>query len=276
MNLSCSKRLSIPLALAAMLPVAAQASELSRVLECRDAAALTTASDAVLGLGRDAGMDCRTDEHQRRTTVYCTGGRATAFAQAVKEFNLVRDTRGGATLQVAFTGSPGRLTPVLERERSAADAGQPLSQASWDQREDGVAELHCTVQGAGSGFGAISGRLDFRGVEPLPAMRVCAAPVRAPQTPSCVETRSGESSYLIENLEPGDYYVTSFALQHNPNRLFGIFSTRLTDCPDGDPACVGRRLQPVSVYADDVRDGIDPDTLLERLPSPLRAAAHGR
>ncbi len=261
---------------AAALPVTAQTSELSRVLECRDAAALTASAADVLHLARGAGMACRSDEHRRETTLNCTGGRASAFGQPVKEFNLVRGTDGAATLQIVFTSTPGRMTPLLERERAAAVEGQPLSRAEWGQREDGVAELRCNITGTGSGLGSISGRLDFRGVEPMPAMRVCAAPVRAPQTPTCIDTGSGDGGYVIENLDPGDYYVTSFATENNPNRLFGIYSSRLADCPDGDSGCVGRRLQPVTVYAGEVRTDIDLDTLLQHLPPPLRdTGLHG-
>lgn len=257
-------------AVLAGLAFSISANDLNTVLECRDAAALTSPGDAVTNLGRAAGMECRTQEHQREVTVNCTGGQAQAFGQRVKEFNLVRGSRDQALLQVVFTTAPARLQSTFERERAAAATDQPLANAEWGEREDGVAELRCQVPGTGTGAGSIAGTVSFRGVEPVPAMRVCAAPVRSPEQPHCTQTASGQGDYLIENLQPGDYYVTSFAIEQNPNRLFGTFSTRLSDCPDGDPACVGRRLQPVTVFAGDVRSGIDPDTLVERLPPPLR------
>lgn len=249
------------------------AADLSAVLECRDAAALGVDAPAFASYGRDAGFDCRLHERQRESTVYCTGaGRATAFGASVKEFNRARAADGRTTLSVAFTEPPSRLEPRVRRAREEASSSM-LATAVVDEREDGVAELRCSVGGSSHTTGAIAGTLDFRGVEPLPAMRVCAAPVRAPQSPQCVQTVTGQRDYRIEGLPAGDYYVTAFALENNPNRLFGVYTSPLSNCPEGATDCAGERLQRIPVFPGEVRDGVDPATLMRELPSPLRSTA---
>jgi hypothetical protein len=251
------------------------AGDLTTVLECRDTAMLTAEPAMFADLGRSAGFDCRLHERQRESTVYCTGsGAATAFGSTVKEFNRVRTADGRTLLSVAFTQPPSRIEPLVARARSGlADTPSALSTAVVDQREDGVAELRCNIGGTGDGSGAIAGNLDFRGVEPLPAMRVCAAPVRTPDHPRCVETSIGQRDYLIEGLASGDYYVTAFALNNNPNRLFGVYTSSLQPCPAGASNCADQRLQRVTVFPGDVRSGIDPSTLMSELPSPLRTGS---
>jgi len=257
--------------------VDANAADLSAALECRSRPFLSSHPSSLAEQGRAAGFDCRLHERQRQTTVYCTGGgKASAFGVPVKEFNLAQDADGGAILSVAFHEPPSRLQPQLDRARSGLEATAPLASAMIEEREDGVAELRCAISGHGNGVGAIAGRLDFRGVRPLPAMRVCAAPVRKPESPHCVQTASGQADYLIEQLPKGDYYVTAFALEGNPNRLFGVYTSSLSGCTAGATNCPGQRLQRVTVFAGDVRSGIDPDNLMSELPSPLRSTATAR
>lgn len=255
------------------------ASDLSPLLECRTTEVLMNDPSAFAQQGRAAGFDCRLHEQQRQTMVYCTGaGVASAFGMPVKEFNLAKDSDGSGILSVAFNEPPSRLQPLLDKARDSTigDVGSPLSTAVIDEREDGVAELRCSIGGRGDGVGAIAGTLDFRGMQPIPGMRVCAAPVRNPDTPHCVQTVSGQTDYLIERLPKGDYYVTAFALDGNPNRLFGVYTSSLQACPAGALNCADQRLQRVTVFAGDVRSGIDPNTLMSDLPSPLRSSTAAR
>lgn len=250
------------------------ASDLTALLECRAPEAMASAPQGIVSLGSSGGFDCRVHERDRQTAVYCTGaGQATAFGRKVKEFNVIHGADGGKLLQVAFNDSPATLEPALAQARQGAGAAGPLMTAEVGTREDGVAEIRCRIDGHRGSTGSIAGTLDFRGVTPVPPMRVCAAPVRTPEQPQCVQTAAGESSYLIESLPPGEYYVTSYALEKNPDRLFGVFSSSLQKCADGDANCASQQLQRVTVYPGDVRSGVDPSTLMSSLPSPLRSAA---
>lgn len=99
------------------------------------------------------------------------GGRALGLD--VKEFERIDQPDGGARLAVAFRAAPDRVRQAL-----AAVPAQPGLRAGTEvgEREDGVGGLRCHLRGSGAGTGSIAGSLSFRGVEPLPAMRVCAAP----------------------------------------------------------------------------------------------------
>lgn len=252
----------------------AGASDLSALLECRAPESMAAAPQTIVGLGSSGGFDCRVHERDRQTAVYCTGaGKATAFGRPVKEFNVIHGADGSKMVQVAFNDSPATLEPALAQARQGAGGAGPLMTAEVGQREDGVAEVRCRIEGDRGATGSIAGTLDFRGVSPVPPMRVCAAPVRSPEQPQCVQTRAGEASYVIESLPPGEYYVTSYALEGNPGKLFGVFSSSLQKCADGDAHCASQQLQRVTVYPGDVRSGVDPTTLMSTLPSPLRAAS---
>ena len=269
-------RTSTRIVLPALLLAAggASASDLAALLECRAPEAMAAAPQTIVGLGSSGGFDCRVHERDRQTAVYCTGaGRATAFGRPVKEFNVIHAADGGKLLQVAFNDAPATLEPALAHARQGAGGSGPLMTAEVGTREDGVAEIRCRVEGHRGSTGSIAGTLDFRGVTPVPPMRVCAAPVRTPEQPQCVQTVAGESSYVIESLPPGEYYVTSYALEGNPGRLFGVFSSSLQKCADGDANCASQQLQRVTVYPGDVRSGVDPTTLMSTLPSPLRSAS---
>lgn len=245
-------------------------NDLGQLLECRNHALLTAEPSTIVALGSSHGYDCRVRERERSRSVDCTGaGRGIAFDQRVHEFNLTRQANGGAVLAVAFSSATAALAPRVEREKTLA-SGQPLAEARIEQREDGVAELLCRVAGTRGDVGSIAGQLDFRGVQPIPAMRVCAAPLLAPERPQCVQTATGADEYLIEQLAAGDYYVTAYALENNPKRLFGAYTSTLRRCGDPIRACAEQRLQRVTVYPGDVRTGIDPRTLLPELPDPLR------
>ena len=246
------------------------AADLSAVLECRDVTAIAADAATFAAYGRASGFDCRMHDRDRESMVYCTGaGSATAFGETVKEFNRVHAADGQRTLQVVFDKPPSAIEAIVAGARNAPGASEALSLSSVTEREDGVAELRCAIGGSGERTGSIAGTLDFRGVEPVPAMRVCAAAVRDPDRPTCVETTDGQRDYQIGRLEPGDYYVTAFALHNNPNRLFGVFTSADQDCPAQSVDCVGR-LGRVAVFPGDVRGGINPSTLMARLPSPLR------
>lgn len=264
-------------ALLALTAVAAQAgaADLGQLLECRDAASIAGDVNAVTAAGSAAGYDCRVHERERETAAYCTGaGRGSAFGQPVKEFNLIHGADGGAMLQVVFNSSPSRISPLVAGAQ--AGAGQPLANAEVGTREDGVAELRCRIAGTRGTTGAIAGTLSFRDAVPLPAMRVCAASRRDPGRPVCAQTSTGQSDYLIEGLPAGEYYVTAYPLENNPYRLFMLYTSSMQPCPPDDETCVGNRLQPVKVFAGDVRSGIDPETLTAELPSPLQPMAMAR
>lgn len=260
----------------ALSPFAASAQDLTAMLECRDPGAFDIESDALARTGQSHGFDCRTYRRERETSMECSGhGRATAFGEAVREYSVARRADGSVKLSVAFTQPPDRIERAVAASRASAPAGSPLSTSSVGQREDGIGELQCSTAGKRASTGSIAGQLDFRGVAPVPPMRVCAAPVADTRQPTCVQTRLGQGEYLIENVPSGDYYVTAFALESNPNRLFGVYTSSLKSCPDGQSTCP-ERLQRITVHPGDVRSGIDPDTLMEQLPAPLRSAATGR
>lgn len=260
------------LLLAAAAPV--QAVALESLLACADLPALATAPAQVEAAAAGHGLDCRHREGPRRHSLHCQGGSLQVLGSRVQEFTLSQTGDGGATLSVALSGSPEQVEAALARSQPATEAGPP-GQRGVGLREDGVAELHCRLPGALGDTGSIAGRLDFRGVEPVPAMRVCAAPVAAPEAPICLQTRRGDRHYRLEDLPAGDYYLTAFALENNPNRLFGVHAQPLHDCALGDSRCASTRLQKIQVHPGENRTGIDPDTLLPELPPPLRRPAPG-
>lgn len=251
----------------------AQDASLADVLECRDNASLALAMGAVTTLAEGQAMRCRRLDSRRGAAASCTApATARAFGHRIGEFTLADDGRGGRLLAVAFTEPPARLTAAIERARSAAAVDSPLRNAELGEREDGVAELRCAQSGAGVGTGAIAGTLDFRGMQPVPAMRVCAAPVQRVDSPQCVQTGAGATRFRIDALAPGDYYVTAYPLSDNPNRLIAAYARPVPGCTVG--ACP-ERLQQVAVAPGQVRDGVDPLTLLPGLPAALRASASG-
>lgn len=252
----------------AALVQAQPAGDLERLLACEDVAALAQGHEPLATAATASGFACREQRSAlRQTSLACAGGSARVFGASVREFELARQPDGGSILSVVLNSTPSALRPRLDARLSAdADADAVIE---LDTREDGRAEVRCTLAGERPPFGAIAGTLDFRGQQPLPAMRVCATPVTRHGPPTCVQTRTGQHDYLIEDLPAGDYYLTAFATESNPNRLFGVYSSPITDCGSG-AACERQRLQPVTVVPGDVRSGINPDTLLPRLPAFLR------
>lgn len=265
------------LAAASLLPGSVLADDLTPLLECRDASVFHAVDAHLAEAARAQGFVCREYRRQRETSLECSaGGRAMAFGRSVKEFLHVHSADGATTLSVVFNDPPNRIETLLAKARETTPGNTLLATARVDEREDGVAELRCTVPGSRSATGSLAGRLDFRGVQPIPAMRVCAAPIENVRKPHCVETAPGRGDYLIENLPAGDYYVTAFALEKNPNRLFGAYTSTLARCrsTSANGVCPDQ-LQPVTVFPDDVRSGVDPVTLMRELPYPLRTAGPG-
>lgn len=271
-----------PLTLLAAIPIGflgstnVSAQDLQALLECRSETALTSGIETLMHNRRVGSYDCRTHELDRQVTVYCTGsGNATAFGHSVREFNLVREPDGATVLSVAFRAGPSRLEHALKQAQSMASGPAPIATANVEPREDGVAELRCVVPGSGGNRGAIAGSLDFRGMQPIPPMRVCAAPVRDTRRPYCVETADGQLEYRIENLPTGDYYVTAFPLQNNPHRLIGVYSRPMKTCSSTDAygRCENQHLQQVTVFSGDVRQGINPDAWLADVPLSLQTYA---
>lgn len=253
----------------------ALAGSLQSLLECRDSQALTAEPAVIAALAADQGLECQHREGTHRYSLHCQGGRLQVLGSRVQEFTLNQTRDGGATLSVALAAQPADIQARLERSQAVPDQ-QPAGNREVGLREDGIAELHCQVPGAHGDTGAIAGQLDFRGVEPVPAMRVCAAPVSAPDAPICLHTRQGDRHYRIEDLPAGSYYLTAFALENNPNRLFGVHAQPLRDCAPGDSSCTSTRLQKIDLHPGESRDHINPDTLLPDLPPPLRRPAGNR
>lgn len=252
----------------------AQAQSLAPILECQSDTALMTDIESLANRGRADGFDCRVHRRSHEEAAYCTGmGRARAFGHHIREFNLVRTPDGGAILSVAFAKKPSQIEPTIERARSEAAREQPLFDAVLEQREDGIAELRCVVAGNRGLNGSIAGVLDFRGVHPIPPMRVCAAPLMKTDRPYCIDTAEGQLTYAIDGLPQGEYYLTAFPLQRNPNRLFGVFGSSSQDCEVSPSACVRDRLQRVMVVPGDTKRNINPDTWVPELPAPLRRAS---
>lgn len=267
--------LTLAVGLAGATAAAAQDASLATLLECRDGASLGLPMAAVVVLAEDRGFRCRRLDRRRGESASCmASGTVRAFGHRVGEFTLADDGQGGRLLAVAFGDPPARVAAAIERARSSAATGSPLHGADLGEREDGVAELRCAQAGAGVATGAIAGALDFRGMQPVPAMRVCAAPVQRVDRPHCLQTSPGATRYRIDALAPGEYYVTAFPLSGNPNRLIAAYARPL-------PGCSGRacpeRLQAVTVSPGQQRDGVDPLALLPGLPATLRgSAAAGR
>lgn len=258
-------------ALAGATPVAAQDATLMAMLECRDGASLSAPLDELMVLAQSDRYQCRRLDNRRGASLTCSaGGAASVFGKRIREFTLADDGQGGRLLAVAFTEPPSRVAAALQRAQNDAGMDSPLHAARIGEREDGVAELQCAQAGRGAATGALAGALDFRGMQPVPAMRVCAAPVERVDRPQCVQTAAGATRFRIDSLAPGDYYVTAYPLSNNPNRLIAAYARPLPGC---SASTCPERLQAVPVGAGQLRDGIDPLTLLPGLPAALRAGA---
>jgi hypothetical protein len=260
-------------ALAGSAAAPAQEAGLAAVVECRDAASLAGSLDRVSALAQAAGLQCRRLDAHSGPSLTCTGtGAVNAFGHRIGEFTLAQDGRGTRVLSVAFTEAPARVRPALERAQANAGVDSPLREGRIGEREDGVAELQCTLAGPSVAAGAIAGALDFRGMQPVPAMRVCAARVDRVDRPHCVQTTAGSTRFRIDALTPGDYYVTAYPLHNNPHGLIAAYARPLPGCR---AATCPERLQAVPVGPGQSRDGIDPLTLLPGLPAALRSSATG-
>ena len=265
--------LAAGLMLAAAAPV--MAAPLQPMLECRDSQAMTAQPAVIAARAADHGFNCQHREDAGRHSLHCQGGRAQVLGRRVQDFTLSPTRDGGATLSVALAASPSDVQARLDRSQAEPEAAF-IGSLQLGLREDGIAELQCQAPGAHGDTGAISGRLDFRGVEPVPAMRVCAAPESAPEAPICMQPRRGARPYRIADLPVGSYYLTAFALENNPNQLFGVHAQPLRDCAPGDGGCTSARLQKIQVHPGEIRTNIDPHTLLPELPPPLRRPAGNR
>ena len=241
--------------------------DLTALLECRSGNQLATPLEVVAGEAEARGFSCRTVSTPHRHSLTCTSERRfTVMAAAVREFTLSQPGDDSASLAVALSAPTARIEKALADRHATAASGDG---ASVDEREDGAAELRCQRAASASHEGSISGRLSFRGVEPLPAMRVCAAATTDLENPTCVNTQPGDRQYRIAGLAGGRYLLTAFPLSSNPNRLFVVHATGRSGCVDDSPGCATTRLQPVDLRAGQQRDGIDLETLLPQLPASM-------
>lgn len=269
MNARTTCGIAAVLALAWGGPPRAGAAELDALLGCSPAAPAGSAQDT-RARAEAAGWQCRELASLSGDTLQCTPPRgARALGLEIKEFERVDRADGGALVTVAFRAPPERLRAAVA---AAGSPGGLREGARVGEREDGVGELSCPLSGTGQGAGSIAGTLSFRGVEPLPAMRVCAAPRIDPARPVCVETATGQSGYRIGTLPPGEYYVTAFPLEGNPARLFAAHTRPMTAAACAtfrQGSCPDEQLVPVAVRAGHDVVGIDPSSLLASLPPPL-------
>lgn len=87
-------------------------------------------------------------------------------------------------------------------------------------------------------LGAIAGRLSFPS-DCIPPLRVCALSTTDPSRYQCVMTRSGQKTYRIESVHPGDYHVLAYRVSVNSleSRNPGAYSRMVLcglkkDCTD--------------------------------------------
>lgn len=244
---------------------ASAASALDAVLACEEAGAWSRGHEDLAASATAAGFSCREHNGVRSLRLSCTGGTARAFGTPVREFELARQADGSRILSVVLNSGPAAVRPKVP-EGVSTDTGMHVE---LDTREDGRAEVRCRMAGDLPPHGSVAGTLDFRGQQPVPAMRVCATPVDRRSEPTCVLTSTGQRDYVIEHLPAGDYYLTAFATEDNPNRLFGVYSSPMADCPSST-GCERQRLQKVTVLPGEVHGAIDPNTLMPELPAILR------
>lgn len=242
------------------------AFDLAGLLDCRSIPQLATSLETVASAAEGHGFACRSISTAHRNSLTCTSERRFSVIGApVKEFTLSQPGDGSASLAVALNAPTARIEKALaDRQTEASDDAIGV-----DQREDGAAELRCQLLASSDHTGSISGRLSFRGVEPLPAMRVCAAATNDPENPVCMNSQSGDRQYRVTGLAGGHYFLTAFPLSNNPNRVFVVHAAGRSGCVDSDPACTTTRLQPVELRANEHRDGIDLETLLPQLPASM-------
>lgn len=243
------------------------AADLDTLLHCRDAAALAQDDSHLADAARNAGFACREHAGPRSARLSCSDGTARVLGAPVREFERARMADGGVILSVVLNSTPAAVQSRLPQMQTRADGSAGLH-VELDTREDGRAEFRCRLDGDRPPHGAIAGRLDFRGQQPLPAMRVCATAVTRQPPPRCVQTVTGQREYVIDELPAGDYYLTAFPTENNPNRLFSVYTQPMAGCMGSQ--CERGRLQPVTVLPGDVQNGIDPVTLLPELPAILR------
>lgn len=236
------------------------------LLECRSRTALATDLESVAALAESERFTCRhvNTVHQRSLTCH-SEHRVTAFSAPVKEFTLSHAGGGAVSLSVALAAPTSRI----ERALANRDPDAAPDEILVEQREDGAAELRCRLDGVADNNASISGNLSFRGVSPLPAMRVCAAPVNDPAHPRCINSLEGDRHYRVVDLPAGRYFLTAFPLANNPNRLFVVHAPDNNHCVDGHAGCATTRLQAVDVQAGQAREGINLDTVLRELPASM-------
>lgn len=271
---ACPARRAAWPALAALLAAPVGAQDIAALLECRDAMAIAAPLADIAGAAQAAGFSCRHHQDGALASVVCSGpGALTAFGERLRDFSVAERPGGARVAAMAFAASPAAVERRVARERvAAATATTPLAAAEIVEREDGSGELLCRTAASGSGTGRIAGSLDFRGVQPVPAMRVCAAPVRDPARPICRQTVAGAAGYVLDAVPPGDYYVTAYPLSDNPQRLFLVHARARAGCAAGDAGCADQLLR-VRVREGGLREGIDPATLMATLPAPLSGSA---
>ena len=219
------------------------------------------------------GLDCRHREGPRRHSLHCRGEpagtgqpgagihpqpdrrrRCHAVGGTVRQPGAGRGCLGAKpTGNRSRPARPARRWPARGRcGRTALPAARHPRRYRQHRRAPGLPR-----RGTGPGHARMRRAGGSTGSADLPA-----DPSRRPY-------------YRLEDLPAGDYYLTAFALENNPHRLFGVYAEPLHDCAPGDSRCASTRLQKIQVHPGENRTGIDPDTLLPELPPPLRRQAPG-
>lgn len=298
MRMENRKMLSRSMALLSLLTAAPAfaASEVARLLDCGDAAALQGDWTA-LGRTLGAEAECRENRYSGGSEFECRArAPISAYGIAAQEF-ILRDSGGTRELRGVFKAGVAALRTAAERRHhlvfSAQDSGAWRSDLGdgralrLDQREDGASELACIVgsaraedarrAGADATHGAIAGRLAFP-TSPLPSMRVCAVPADLGSAGGgwCTLTGEGEWSFLIGGVPPGEYVVLAWPVRDNPNHYLLGHGQPLQDCVPNEPLCAGGALTRVYLHAGEVLRGVDAIQTFTDLPPRFTAQPDDR
>lgn len=272
-------------------------TELARLLECTDPAALQQDWDA-LATRLTADATCAAHRFAGGRELECRPHAAvSAYGLPVGEFSLREGAAGQRELRGVFKAAMSRLRSNAEATHGAAfqsqdDGGALLAlgggrRLRLDQREDGASELACAVPGtreadarragADAAHGAIAGRLAFP-TSPLPPMRVCAVPADLGSSAGgwCALTAEGEWSFLIGSIPPGEYVVLAWPQRDNPNHYVLGHAAPLQDCVPNEPLCAGGALTRVYLHAGEVLHGIDATLVFTDLPARFAAVPQAR
>lgn len=283
------RRLLLAVTLLSAPPLLAQPAGLDALLACRDALALNEAI-AVQEARYTSQAQCRSYRRSGAVDLQCEPRvPLKLFGLPLREFSLHESAARGhvatsvlrASLDSARDAVQKSLRSLFEPEGAEyyrLNLGDGLS-LRLGEREDGAAELACEAapadlqrrrrDGVDAAHGAVGGKLSFPG-KTLPAMLVCAVPVRAQGPGSwCMISAENNPGYHIGNIPAGEYYLLAWPRGGNPNHFVAAHARTLQDCPPASPSCASGVLQTVWVGAGAVQTGINLDQVFTKLPGNL-------